>query len=208
MLASGVKGTVKIAYWDTEQGGRRPTLLGEVKGTPTIRLYIPKPKQGNSNRKKQVLDYQYERKAKDMKKYLDQNMPNFVEPVRGDLAPFVEKADRNGLPKVLLFTSKARTSSLTKYLTTEFRRRLLLAEIYPTSKNKDLQKQYGIEADQLPALLVLHGEGEEPVRYDGADFTKRKLHRFLSDYALADPVVVKKKEPKVEEEKTKVKEEL
>jgi protein disulfide-isomerase A6 len=208
MLASGVKGTVKIAYWDTEQGGRRPTLLGEVKGTPTIRLYIPKPKQGNSNRKKQVLDYQYERKAKDMKQFLDQNMPNFVEPVRGDLKPFVEKADRNGLPKVLLFTSKARTSSLTKYLTTEFRRRLLLAEIYPTSKNKALQKDYGIEADQLPALLVLRGDGEEPVRYDGSDFTQRKLHRFLSDFALPEPVVAKKKEPKVEEEKKKVKEEL
>mmetsp|Transcript_12317 Transcript_12317/g.20398 ORF Transcript_12317/g.20398 Transcript_12317/m.20398 type:complete len:208 (-) Transcript_12317:1348-1971(-) len=207
-----MKGTVKVAYWDTEQSGRRPTMLGEFKGTPTIRLYVPKPKQGNSNRKKQVLDYQYERKAKDMKQYLDQNMPNYAEAVRGDVTSFVEKADRHGLPKVLLFTSKARTSSLVKYLTTEFRRRLLLAEIYPTSKNQDLMKEYGVSADDgnLPALFILRDDGQEPIRYDGADFTKRKLQRFLSDHALAEPVVAKKKEaPKVEEErKKKVKEEF
>lgn len=143
-----------------------------------------------------------------MKQYLDQNMPNFAEAVRGDLASFTEKADRNGLPKVLLFTSKARTSSLTKYLTTEFRRRLLLAEIYPTSKNKNLAKEYGITDDvKLPVLMVIPSDGGEPIRYDGAEFTKRKLHRFLSEHALSKPVVAKKKEaPK--EEKKKVKEEL
>ena len=205
-LAAAVKGTAKVAYWDTEQGGRRPSLLGEIKGTPTIRLYVPKPKQGNSNHKKVVLDYNYERMAKDMKQFLDQNMPNFVEPIRGNLTSFVDKADRHGLPKVLLFTSKARTSSLTKYLSTEFRRRLLLAEIYPTAKNKALMEAYGVEEGKLPTLLVLRGEGEDRIRYNGDGFTRHKLHSFLSTYALKTPVVPKKKKPKqeVNEEEVKV----
>jgi len=35
---------VKIAYWDTEQNGPRPPMLGEFQGTPTIRLFKPKKK--------------------------------------------------------------------------------------------------------------------------------------------------------------------
>lgn len=193
-LANGVKGTVKVAYWDTEQQGRRPPLLGDFKGTPTIRLYVPKAKQGLSNRKKKVLDYNYERKAKDMKQFLDQNMPNFAEPIRGSLTAFSEKAARHGLPQAVLFTSKARTSSLVKFLTTQFRRRLLLAEVYPTSKNTDLMAEYGISKDDLPALLVLQENGEGPIRYDGTEFTRRKLENYLSKYALKEPVAPKKKE--------------
>jgi hypothetical protein len=201
-LAYVVKGTIKIAYWDTEQPGRRPSLLGEVQGTPTIRLYVPKPKQGLSNRNKQVYDYQYERKAKNMKEWADQNMPSYVEPIRGDLTSFFEKADRHGLPKILLFTSKARTASLTKYLTVEFRRRLLIAEVYPTTKNKALREKYSIN-DGVPALLVLQDNNEVLVRFEGTDFTRRKLHRFLSKYALKEPVAPTKKE-KPKEDKVKV----
>ena len=207
-LAVAVKGTAKVAYWDTEQGGRTPSLLGEIKGTPTIRLYVPKPKQGNSNHQKVVLDYNYERMAKDMKKFLDQNMPNFAEPIRGNLTSFVDKANRHGLPQVLLFTSKARTSPLTKYLSTEFRRRLLLAEVYPTAKNKALMESYGVDEAKLPALIVLRGEGEDPIRYEGDGFIKHRLHTFLSTYALKTPVVTKKKEPKQEANEEKVKVEL
>lgn len=206
-LAVAAKGTVKVAYWDTEQTGRRPALLGEVKGTPTIRMYVPKKKQGTSNRQKVVLDYNFERKAKDMKQFVDQNMPNYAEPVRGDLTAFADKATRHGLPQVLLFTSKARTSSLTKYLSTDFRRRLLLAEIYPTAKNKDLMKAYGVTEDNLPVLLVLSDDSEEPIRYDGTDFTRRKLHSFLSKHALKEEVAPKKKEREKEEKKEEAKKE-
>jgi len=99
---------VKVAYWDTEQQGGRPPLLGEIKGTPTIRLYKPKKKQGNSDRQKVVVDYNYERKAVDMKRFVDAQMPSFVEKVNGmkDLTLFQDKADRNGLPQALLFTAK------------------------------------------------------------------------------------------------------
>lgn len=192
---------MKIAYWDTEQQGSRPPLLGEVKGTPTIRLYVPKKKQGNSNVKKIVLDYQFERKAVDMKKYLDEKMPSFVEKVSGNsgLVKFQDKAERNELPQVLLFTSKAKTLGLTKYLSTEFRRRLLLAEVHPTKPNKEVMDKYGVK--DLPAMVVIPaGKDEAAIVYDGDGFTKNKLQSFLSKYALKDKVFPAKKKKEEEEE--------
>lgn len=54
------------------------------------------------------MDYNFERKAVDMKKYVDGQMPNFIEKVNGakELQAFEDKAARNGLPQVLLFTAK------------------------------------------------------------------------------------------------------
>ena len=201
-LAGAVKGTVKIAYWDTEQAGGRPPLLGEIQGTPTIRFYKPKPKQEpGKNTKKIVLDYNFERKAKDMKQFVDANIPSFIEKVNGvkELTAFEEKAARNGLPQVLLFTAKPNTSPLTKYLSTEFRRRILLAEIKPTKPNKDTIEKYGIK--DFPAMVVIPPAGEdnsgtEVIRYDGDGFTRNKLQSFLSKHALKKPVIPPKKKKK------------
>jgi protein disulfide-isomerase A6 len=205
-LAGAYKGMVKIAYWDTEQQGRRPALLGEIKGTPTIRLYVPKKKQGDGN-KKLVIDYNYERKAKDMKAFVDENMPSFIERVSdiSILEKFQEKAAKHGLPQVLLFSSKAKTLPISKYLSTEFRRRLLLAEIHPTKPNKDVMDKYGIT--ELPALIVIPPGGGEPIRYQGDGFTKNKLQLFLSKHALKEKVLPAKKKPEEEKEKEMKKEE-
>lgn len=195
---------MKVAYWDTEQGGARPRLLGEVKGTPTIRLYKPTAKQGNSNRKKVVLDYNQERKAKDMKKFVDYAMPDFVEKVKGAavLQAFEEKAERNGLPRAILFTAKAGAKPLTKFLSAEFRRRLLLGQVEQTAANQAVLDKYGIT--EFPALVVvppLDAAGEAAVvRYDGTSFARAKLQMFLSTHALRQAVEVKKKTPAQGEE--------
>lgn len=194
-----MKGTVKIAYWDTEQRGSRPYVLGEIQGTPTIRLFKPVTKQGNTNKKKVVLDYNQERKAKDMKKFVDYAMPDFIEHVKGEKGrvAFEEKALRNGLPRVLLFTSKAGTSPLTKFLSTEFRRRILLAQIEPSKTNQPVIEKYGIT--EFPAMIVIPppadegGEVAEIIRYDGSSFSRAKLQMFLSAHALKKAVEVKKK---------------
>lgn len=201
---------MKIAYWDTESRDRPPPLLGEIKGTPTIRLYKPKKKQGPSNKRKDVVDYNYERKAKDMKRFVDEQMPNFIERISGSkgLQSFEEKAARNGLPRVLIFTSKANTVPMTKFLSTEFRRRLLIGEVYPTKTNKEIMDKYGVT--DLPALIIfppVAEEGVEPIVYDGDGFTKNKLQTFLSKHALKDPVFPKKKTDGEEEQKEKEKEE-
>jgi len=210
-LAKAVKGTVKIAYWDTEQRDRPPALLGEYKGTPTIRYFKPKKKQQpGSNKKKTVLDYNYERKAKDMKSFTDREMPNFIESVangRVDLAKFEDKAIKNGLPRAMLFTSKPNTSSISKFLSTEFRRRMIIAEIKPTKKNKEIIDQFQIE--DFPALIVIlppsnSTTGEEEaaensviIRYPGketSEFSKHRLITFLTNHALKDMVMPKRKE--------------
>lgn len=190
-----MQGNVKIAYWDTQQQSRPPALLGEIKGTPTIRLYKPKRNQGDSTKKKTVMDYNMERKAKDMKQFLEYNMPSYIEKIQGtsSLEKFQDKATRNGLPQVLLFTSKAKTATMTKYLSTEFRRRLLIGEVYPTKPNQAVMEKYGIK-DDLPALIVTPPDGGEPIRYEGDGFTKNKLYSFLSKHALKEKVPIKKKE--------------
>lgn len=146
-----------------------------------------------------------------MKQFVDANMPNFIEKVNDvkDLQVFEEKATRNGLPQVLLFTAKPNTSPLTKYLSTEFRRRILLAEIKPTKPNKDIIKKYDVK--DFPAMIVIPPaaaeenagsdvNGAEMIRYDGDGFTRNKLQSFLSRHALKKPVIPpkKKKEPDVD----------
>ena len=59
-----MKGFVKIAYWDTEKSGPVPNILGEIRGTPTIKLLRPKRK-AKKNKQKDVVDYNMERKADD-----------------------------------------------------------------------------------------------------------------------------------------------
>lgn len=174
-----------------------------MKGTPTIRMFKPKTKQGNTDKQKVVLDYNQERKATDMKKFLDYSMPDFVEHVKGEkgakgLETFQAKAVRNGLPQVLLFTSKSGTSSLTKFLSTEFRRRILLGQIEPSKTNQSIIDKYEIK--DFPALLVIPpitGDDEEQnadiIRYDGSSFTRIKLELFISSHALKDKVLAKKK---------------
>lgn len=165
------------------------------------------------------MDYNFERKAKDMKEFVDANVPNFIEKVNGmkDLLTFEEKAARNGLPQVLLFSAKPNTSPLTKYLSTEFRRRILLAEVKPTKPNKNVIDKYGIK--DFPAVVVIppvgkdSGEGggsAEIIRYEGEGFTRNKLQSFLSKHALKNAVIPQKKmketaeEPKKEGVKTEL----
>jgi hypothetical protein len=86
---------------------------------------------------------------------------------------------------------------LTKYLSTEFRRRILLAEVKPNKKNASVLEKYGIT--KLSALVVVpasSGDGEEqaPIHYQGDGFTRNKLHSFLAKHALKDPVLNPKKE--------------
>jgi hypothetical protein len=196
-LASKVKGQVKVAYWDTEQAGTRPRLLGEISGTPTIRLYKPKKKQPKlgGHADKVVVDFRQERNVKSLQQFLEDQMPNYVERVvfSDDYVDKVQpKAQKYGLPQAILFTSKPKTTALLKYLSTEFRRRLLLVQVPPTKKTKTLMEEFGIiaaaaDADALPALIIVHPDGTR-TRYDEKDFTRRKLERFLQEHALTDPV--------------------
>lgn len=202
---------VTIAYWDTGGGSRPPRLLGEYSGTPTIRLFSPKrkPRTPGSTSEKTVMDYQHgERTSSDIRKFLEQKLPNYVEPVsngRKDYDRLHAKAASFGLPLVVVFTTKAKakTSTTLKWLSAEYRRKVLLVEVPPTEKNKGLREElFGTaegEGDAQPALYVVPTKPSEAesvsetkfVHYQGGkpDFTRRKLDDFVKQHALSEAVL-------------------
>lgn len=185
---------VTIAYWDTEQRARPPRLLGEYQGTPTIRLFKPKKKQNKegSFSQKVVVDYRQERKVRDLQQFVEDQMPNYVERIafgEEDLSKVDAKAQKYGLTKAIFFTSKPKTTVLLKYMSTEFRRRLLIVQVPPTTKNQAILEKYGLSSggDRLPALIVETPNGEQ-IAYAENDFSKRKVERFLRQHAAKDAV--------------------
>jgi len=203
-LASSTKGLVTVAYWDTEGGSRPPRLLGEYKGTPTIRLFTPKKKQKKkgSTAEKIVLDYNHgERNVKDLKKFLEYQIPNFVDRIKfgvDDYLKIKQKANKYGLPMAVLFTSKTTsTSTSIKWLSTEYRRRMLLVEIPPVDKNSQLWRLIiGEDGDSdedmiLPGLYMIPPNDDDKskiIKYEGDDYKRRKLQDFFNERALKEPV--------------------
>ena len=78
-LANELKNTVKVAYWDTEANGPTPPLLGQIKGTPTIKAFVPSRKSARNE--KTAVDYEQAREVKDLVRFATSRMPNFVERV-------------------------------------------------------------------------------------------------------------------------------
>lgn len=191
-LAKSIKGTAKIAYWDTEQGANTPRLIGQIKGTPTVKLFYPKPKKNKNNKKKIILDYNGAREKGPMKQYVESKMPNFVEKINEpkQYEKFTEKAIRNGLPQALIFSKASSTSSLLKYASTEYRKKLLIGEIKQTKKTIELFKKHNIE--KAPAIVIVKPDGET-VQYTKGKMSFHKVINFLGKHALKEAIVPKKK---------------
>ena len=148
--------------------------------------------------KKKVLDFNGERKAKAMEKWAVGMMPSFVERVSGSesFTKFKAKAETYGLPILLLFSKSSSTKPLIKALSTEYRRRILIAEIRNLDKNKKIIEEYKVSS--FPTLMAFK-EGE-PVVFEKKP-TFNRLNNFVSDFALKKPVkgkAKKKKEAKEE----------
>lgn len=180
-----MKGTVKVAYWDTEQGAQPPRLIGQIKGTPTIKFIYPSSKnKANTNKKKIVVDYQQAREMKPMMEFAEAKMPNFVEKLKGEkgLTKFIAKGDKYGIPKAILFTDKRKTSASLKALSTEFRRRMLIGEVRAGKHNKAVFDKYNIK--KLPACIVLGEDGEEEHHTFEKKPSFNRLNLWFSKYAL------------------------
>lgn len=195
-MATKIKGFVKIAYWDSEKSGPVPSILGEIRGTPTIKLLVPKRK-ARTNKQKNVVDYNMERKAVDMKQFALDSMPSFVERISGseDFEKFKAKAKKYGLPMMLVFSESRVVMNEMKYLSTEFRRRVLVAHISLSKKeNRNIFFEYGARGQ---ALIAVDEQGL--ATFDG----KWNLHRlgsFFTKHALKTEVTSK---PKPDDSKEK-----
>jgi thiol-disulfide isomerase/thioredoxin len=183
-----------VAAWDTERG-QPPAFLGQFSGTPSIKAFLP---EGKKNKKKE-LAYNGAREVKDMEKWVTGMMPSFVEKVQGDSAftKFKEKAATYGLPVILLFSKSTSTKPLIKALSTEYRRRVLFAEIRNVAKNKAIIDEYKVQ--KFPTLMAFKKEGGKRVIFEKKP-TFNRLNNFVSDFALKKPVKGKKKKPEPKEE--------
>ncbi|KAL7501617.1 hypothetical protein ACHAWT_010633 [Skeletonema menzelii] len=215
-LATKIKGFVKIAYWDTEKSGPVPAVLGEIRGTPTIKLLVPKRK-ARTNKQKNVVDYNMERKADDMIQFALDSMPSFVERISGpgDFENFKKKANKYGLPMMLVFSENRIFMNEMKYLSTEFRRRALVAHISLSKKeNRNIFFEYGVRGQAL-ITSAPHTDGEEKqnlVTFDGK-WNLHRLRSFFAEHALKTEVKPKPKPDEAKKEdvpqqKQKVKTEL
>ena len=154
------------------------------------------------------------RLLKNMYDFVESQMPTFVEVV-----PFSEqyprkvqlKAGRYGLNHVVLFSKseKMKITPTFKYLSTEFRWKLVVVQVPNTKKNEDLRKEFGLRAEDLPALFVVKGGGgtaapddgqPERIRYQGTDFSTPEFKGFLEEYASKEEVYVPIEKPAVEVE--------
>lgn len=200
---------IKVAYWDTEQRGQMPPLLGSISGTPTIKILKPKKKK---SKEKLVIEYQQERKAKAMFDFAASHMPYFVERVRkpSDLSNFFAKADRYALPKAIYF-GKRSLPPLIKAMSVNYRRKLLIAEVKSGSNTQEIAKKY-LESKSgkiaLPSLIVLKGTGGDGEIFTfSKKFTYNKVNNFLYSYALkkaiTNPNSGKKKRNKKKDKKQK-----
>jgi hypothetical protein len=137
---------VKVAYWDTAQGNP-PPLIGQIKGTPTVKFLAPhKKNKRTTNKRKSISDYNGERKLEGMLEFASAQQPNYATNINGDsdMKKFEAQADKYALPKAIVFTKETSTSKITKFLSTEFRRKVLIASVGASKPNKAIIEKLGL----------------------------------------------------------------
>lgn len=158
--------------------------MGEIRGTPTIKFIRPaKKNKKDSNKKKTVVDYNGERKFDAMLSFATTQMPSYLVRVNGAKD---------------LITKETSTTPVAKALSTEYRRRLLVAEVRASKPNKDIITKYGLDgwlADkkgEQTVLVAVKPEGADDftvMSKDGspAKFTMKAAKAYLSKVALSQP---------------------
>lgn len=188
---------VRVAYWDTEQGANPPAALGQISGTPTIKAFVPDRRKLKGGMK--GMDYSGAREVTALASFAASHMPNFIESVRSPqhLQQLHQKARDFGLPQMLVFSKSADTTTLLKALSTEHRRRLLVAEVPKIAATKQIAADYGVS--EWPAVVALSSEGRDPVWFNKSA-TYHKLNNFFGKFALKAPVKGKTAAVKVKDE--------
>lgn len=175
------------------------------------------PKRASARNEKQVLDYNQGRELGDLMRYATSTMPNYVERIgsEADHGKLRAKAAEWGLPLILVFSDKAagkEPSTTLKALSSEFRRRVLIAEVRKHERTAGLAN--GLEVSSYPTLLCLGAKGSaqgsatdsrKPLRFEGKQPTHGRLNTFIGKCALGKPVASK---PKPEPSSAEGKQEL
>ncbi|KAF4976546.1 hypothetical protein FZEAL_6802 [Fusarium zealandicum] len=167
--AKNLDGLANVAAIDCDEESNKQFCgsMG-VKGFPTLKIVRPTKKGGRPV----VEDYQGQRTAGAITEAVVGKINNHVARVGDkDLDKFLggEK------PKAILFTEKGTTSALIRSIAIDFLDVISVAQI--RNKETAAVKKFGIE--KFPALVLVPGEGQDPVVYDG-ELNKKDMIKFLS----------------------------
>lgn len=174
--ARNLDGLAKVAAIDCDAAANKKfcSSMG-VKGFPTLKIVRPGKKPG----KPVVDDYQGARSATAIAEALVANINNHVARVGDkDLDRFLA-GDR---PKALLFTEKGTTSGLIRSIAIDFLDVISVGQARNT--DKATVEKFGIE--KFPTLVLIPGEGKEPIAYTG-EMAKKDMVKFLSQAGQPNP---------------------
>lgn len=147
-----------------------------VQGFPTLKIVRPGKKSG----KPVVEDYQGQRSAGAIQEAVMSKINNHVTRVSDkDLDSFLA-GDK---PKAILFTQKGTTSALLRSVAIDFLDVISVAQI--RDKEAGAVKKFGIE--KFPALVLIPGEGKDPIVYDG-EMAKKDIVKFLTQVGQPNPI--------------------
>ncbi|KAF4948926.1 hypothetical protein FGADI_9210 [Fusarium gaditjirri] len=175
--AKNLDGLAQVAAIDCDEESNKQFCGGMgVQGFPTLKIVRPGKKTGNPV----VEDYQGQRTAGAIQEAVMSKINNHVTRVSDkDLDSFL-KGDK---PKAILFTSKGTTSALIRSIAIDFLDVISVAQI--RDKETTAVKKFGIE--KFPSLVLLPGEGKDPIVYDG-EMVKKDMVKFLSQAGDPNPV--------------------
>ncbi|KAM0438546.1 hypothetical protein ACHAPT_001296 [Fusarium lateritium] len=175
-VAKNLEGLAKVAAIDCDDDANKPFCgsMG-VQGFPTLKIVRPGKKYGRPV----VEDYQGQRTAGAITEAVVSKINNHVARVSDkDLDSFLG-GDK---PKAILFTKKGTTSALIRSIAIEFLDVISVAQV--RDKEKAAVKKFGIK--DFPTLVLIPGEGGEPVLYDG-ELVKKDMVKFLSQAGQPNP---------------------
>lgn len=137
-------------------------------------------KPGKKAGKPIVEDYQGARSAKAIVDAVVDKIPNHVKRLKDDdYQDWLEDGDG---AKAILFSDKGTTSALLKAIAIDFLGAINVAQI--RDKEKEAVEVFNV--DKFPTLVLLPGDGKDPVTYDG-EMKKDDLVKFLSKAADPNP---------------------
>jgi hypothetical protein len=161
-----------------------------------LKLILPELEQTKrgTNSKKIAVDYKGNRTTKALKSFLARRMPDFSQRVtlgETEMAVVRAHAEQYSLPVAMWFTHNSETSTFSKFLSTEFRGRLVMVEIESIENNTGVLEEYGFSnSTEFPELLIMPANSvwskESTIRYEEDKFTIAQLKNFVSQYVVQD----------------------
>jgi protein disulfide-isomerase A6 len=181
--AKTLKGLAKVAAVNCDEESNKQFCgsMG-VQGFPTLKIVRPGKKPGRPA----VEDYQGPRTAKGIVDAVSEKIPNHVKRLKD--ADYASWAASSAGPKAILFSDKGTVSSMLKAIAIDFLGSIELAQI--RDKEKDAVAAFSVT--KYPTLVLLPGEGKDPITYNG-EIKKAAIIEFLSQAAAPNPDPAPKK---------------